>query len=103
MLLNYILVGCPCVLARDRAFFKTLFFSGDRGSDLRMVKTKEILSFRDSETSYLNPELSPVKAIETSDVAVASELRIFVTNGYLFRPTNPRGHCEQTIGKLNSR
>ena len=40
---------------------------------------------------HLNPELCPVKAIETY-VAVASELRISVTNSYLFRPTNPRGH-----------
>ena len=60
------------VLTRDQAFFKTLFFSGDRGSDLGMV-------------------LCPVKAIETY-VAVASELRVSVTNGYLFRPTNPQGH-----------
>ena len=38
-----------------------------------------------------NPELCQVKAIETY-VAVASELRVSVTNGYLFRPTNPQGH-----------
>lgn len=40
---------------------------------------------------HLNPELCPVKAIETY-VAVASELRVSVTNGYLFRPTDPQGH-----------
>ena len=34
--------------------------------------------------------MCPVKAIETY-VAVASELRISVINGYLFRPTNPQG------------
>ena len=80
-----------------------------------MVKTEEILRFpqddgllfnhvwgktlRDGASKYnvfgirrhLNPELCPVKAIETY-VAVASELRISVTNGYLFRPTNPHGH-----------
>ena len=33
------------ILARDQAFFKILFFSGDRGSDLGMVKTGEILRF----------------------------------------------------------
>ena len=33
------------ILARDQAFFKILFFSGDRGSDLGMVKTEEILRF----------------------------------------------------------
>ena len=101
------------ILARDQAFFKTLFFSGDRGSDLGMVKTEEILRFpqddgllfnhvwgktlRDGASNvfgirrHLNPELCPVKAIETY-VAVTSELRISVTNGYLFRPTNPHGH-----------
>ena len=99
------------ILARDQAFFKTFFFSGDRGSDLGMVKTEQILRFpqndgflfnhvcgktpRDGASNFfgirrhLNPELCPVKAIETY-VAVASELRIFVTNGYLFRPTNPK-------------
>ena len=98
------------ILARDQAFFKTLFFSGDRGSDLGMVKTEEILRFpqnngllfnhvwgktlRDGASNvfgirrHLNPEVCPVKAIETY-VAVASELRISATNGYLFRPTNP--------------
>ena len=33
------------ILAQDQAFFKTLFFSGDCGSDLGMVKTEEILRF----------------------------------------------------------
>ena len=31
--------------ARDDAFFKTLFFSGDRAHDLNVVKTQEILRF----------------------------------------------------------
>ena len=39
---------------------------------------------------HSNPQLCPVKAIETY-VAVASELRITLSNGY-FRPTNHRGH-----------
>ena len=38
-----------------------------------------------------NPELCPVKAIETY-VAVASVLRVSVTNGFLFRPTNHQDH-----------
>ena len=101
------------ILARDQAFLKTFLFSGDRGSDLGMVKTEEILRFpqddgflfnhvcgktpRDGTSNvfgirrHLNPESFPVKAIETY-VAEASELRISVTNGYLFRPKNPRGH-----------
>ena len=33
------------ILARNQAFLKTLFFSSDRGSDLRNVKTLEILRF----------------------------------------------------------
>lgn len=97
------------ILARDQAFFKTLFFSADRGSDLGCVQTAEILRFplddgflfnhvwgktlRDGASNVFgirrhpNPQLCSVKAIETY-VAVASELRISVTNGYLFRPTN---------------
>lgn len=102
------------VLARDQAFFKALFFTGDRGSDLEMVRTEEVLRFpqddgllfnhacmgknlRDGAFNVFgirrhpNPELCPVKAIETY-VAVASELRVSVTDGYLFRPTNHQGH-----------
>ena len=113
------------VLTRDQAFFKALFFSGDSGSDLGMVRTEEILRFpqddgllfnhvwgktlRDGVSNvfgirrHLNPELCPAKAIETY-VAVATELRVSVTNGYLFRPTKPsRSYCEQTIYKLISR
>lgn len=97
------------ILARDQAFFKTLFFSADRGSNLGCVQTAEILRFpqdggflfnhvwgktlRDGASNvfgirrHSNPQLCSVKAIETY-VAVASELRISVTNGYLFCPTN---------------
>ena len=79
-------------ILRAQAFFKALFFSGDRGSDLGMVKTEEILRFpqddgllfnhvwgktlRDGTSNVFgirrhpNPELCPVKAIETY-VAVA--------------------------------
>ena len=99
------------VLARDQPFFKALFFSGDRGSDLGMVRTGETLRFPQDDgllfnhvwgknlagwcfqciRRHPNPELCPVKALETY-VAVASELRVSVTNVYLFRPTNPQGH-----------
>ena len=40
---------------------------------------------------HSNPQLCPVKAIEIY-VAVASELRITLSNGYLLRPTNQQGH-----------
>jgi len=87
------------ILARDQAFFKTLFFSANRGSDLGCVQTAEILRFpqgdgfllnhvwgktlRDGSSNvfgirrHSNPQLSPVKAIVI---------------GYLFRPTYHRGH-----------
>lgn len=101
------------LLARDQAFFKALFFSADRGSDLGRVKTDEILRFpqddgllfnhvwgktlRDGTSNVFgirrhpNPELCPVRAIENY-VAICSELRITLTEGFLFRPTNPHGH-----------
>ena len=100
------------ILARDQTFFKTLFFSADRGSDLGCVKTAEIMRFpkdgflfnhvwgktlRDGAYNvfgirrHSNPQLCPVKAIETY-VAVASELRVTLSNGYLFRSTNHQGH-----------
>lgn len=40
---------------------------------------------------HSNPQLCPVKAIETY-ATIASELHISVINGYLFRPTNHQGH-----------
>ena len=103
------------ILARDQAFFKALFFSADRGHDLGLVQTQEILRFprddgflfnhvwgktlRDGASNMFgirrhpNPSLCPVKAIETY-VAVTAELGITLRNGYLFRPTNARGHVE---------
>ena len=39
------------LLARDQAFFKALFFSGDRAADLALVKTQEILRFRTTQVS----------------------------------------------------
>lgn len=100
------------ILARDQAFFKTLFFSGDRGNDLGLVQCQEILRFpqdngllfnhiwgkalRDGASNmfgirrHSNPSLCPIKAIETY-FAVASELRVNLHSGYLFRPTNSHG------------
>ena len=42
------------VLIRDQAFFKTLFFSGDRPGDLSQVKTPEILRFPDNSGLLFN-------------------------------------------------
>ena len=38
-----------------------------------------------------NPTLCPVRAIELY-VAIAKELSVDLSTGYLFRPTNPQGH-----------
>ena len=42
------------LLARDQAFFKALFFSGDRATHLAFVKTQEILRFPDNSGFLLN-------------------------------------------------
>ena len=98
--------------ARDAAFFKTLFFSGDRANDLTLVKTQDILRFprddgflfnhvwgktlRDGSSNLFgirrhpNPSLCPVKAIETY-MAVSSEIGLHLSHGFLFRPTTPHG------------
>ena len=44
----------PFILARDQAFLKTFLFSGDRGSDLGMVKTEEILRFPQDDGFLFN-------------------------------------------------
>jgi len=89
------------------SIFKTLFFSADGGSDFGRVQMAEILHFpqdngflfnhvwgktlRDGASNvfgihcHSNPQLCPVKAIETY-ATIASELHISVINGYLFPP-----------------
>ena len=100
------------ILARDQAVLKTLFFSGDRGSDLGQVKTAEILRFprddgflfnhiwgkslRDGSSNMFgihrhpNPLICPVAANEKY-VAICQRLSIDLSLGYLFRPTTPQG------------
>ena len=101
--------------ARDDAFFKTLFFSGDRAHNLNAVKTQEILRFpcddgllfnhvwrktlRDGSSNlfgicrHWNPSLCPVKAIETY-MAVCAELGLNLSHGFLFRTITPRGGAQ---------
>lgn len=101
------------ILARDQAFFKTLFFSGDRGSDLGQVKTAEIARFpaddgllfnhvwgktlRDGASNLFglrrhpNPVICPVKAIEDY-MAVCERIGVDLREGYLFRPTSHQGN-----------
>ncbi len=100
------------ILARDQAVLKTLFFGGDRASDLGNVKTSEILRFpsddgllfnhvwgktlRDGSSNMFgirrhpNSLVCPVAAIELY-VAVCHQLQIDLSRGYLFRPTTPQG------------
>ena len=99
-------------VARDQAYFKCVFFSGDRPGDLGRVKVPEILRFPNDDGFLFNhvwgkalsngdenvfgirrnPQLviSPIKGIEQY-MAVARDLRIDLTSGYLFRPTSPQG------------
>ena len=101
------------ILARDQAFFKALFYSGDRAGDLGLVKTAEIARFPDDSgllfnhvwgktlrdgarnlfgmRRHQNPSLCPVRGIEIY-VSIAKELSIDLTTGFLFRPTNPQGN-----------
>jgi integrase len=106
----------PCevfITARDQAFFKCLFYSGDRAGDLGLVKMAEIARFpddsgllfnhtwgktlRDGSSNLFgmrrhpNPSLCPVKGIEMY-VAIAREIGIDLSRGYLFRPTDHHGH-----------
>ena len=96
------------ILARDQAYFKLAFFSGDRPGDLGQVKVPEILRFpnddgflfthicgktlRDGDSNVSgvrrNPQsiICPVKGVEQY-VEVARELGVDLTKGCLFRPT----------------
>ena len=96
------------IIARDQAYFKLAFFSGDRPGDLGQVKVPEILRFpnddgflfnhiwgktlRDGDSNVFgvrrNPQsvICPVKGVEQY-VEVARELGVDLTKGYLFRPT----------------
>ena len=100
------------ILARDQAFFKAVFFSGDRPGDMGQVKVPEILRFpnndgllfnhvwgktlRDGNSNIFgikrNPQTSvcPVRGIEQY-IAIAEQLKINLKSGYLFRPTNQQG------------
>jgi len=98
------------ILARDQAYFKAAFFSGDRPGDMGQVKVPEILRFpnddgflfnhvwgktlRDGDSNVLGVKrnsqtrICPVQRIEYY-MTVAQYLRIDLTKGYLFRPTTP--------------
>ena len=100
------------ILARDQAYFKAVFFSGDRPGDMGQVQVPGILRFpnddgflfnhvwgktlRDGDNNVFgirrNPNVvvCPVAAIERY-IEIARGLNIDLTTGYLFRPTTPNG------------
>ena len=100
------------VVARDQPYFTCVFFSGDRPGDLGRVKVPEIFrlpnddgflfnhvwgkTLRDGHENVFgirrNPQLAicPIKEIEQY-MLVARDLKIDLTTGYLFCPTNPQG------------
>ncbi|KAK3747892.1 hypothetical protein QZH41_001356 [Actinostola sp. cb2023] len=107
-----------CIL-RDQAYFKILFFSGDRPGDLGQVKSQEILRFpnndgllfnhtwgktlRDGSTNLFGIRRSgdliicPVYATELY-VNHSKAIGISLTSGYLFRPITPdRGVASKSL------
>lgn len=100
------------IIARDQAYFKTDFFSGDWLGDLGQVKVPEILRFpnddgflfnhiwgktlRDGEHNVfgisrnLQMTISPIRAIEHY-LDVARQIKVDLTRGYIFRPTTNKG------------
>ena len=100
------------MLARDEAFFKALFFSGDRTSDLSNVKTAEIIrlpgdssllcnhirteTLRNGDANVFafkrgrNCLVCPVTGIEMN-FQIASLLKIDLSRGFLFRMLTKEG------------
>ncbi|KAL9965310.1 hypothetical protein ACROYT_G029091 [Oculina patagonica] len=98
------------VIARDQAYFKLVFFSGDRPGDLGQIKVPEILRFPNDEGLLFNhiwgktlrdgdenvfgvrrnaqAEICPVRGIERY-MEVTRDIRVDLTRGYLFRPITP--------------
>ena len=115
------------LLARDDAFFKCLFFSGDRTNDLTLVKSQEVLrlpndqgflfnhiwgkTLRDGTTNifairrYEDISLCPIAAVERY-FSVSSTLGVDLATGFLFLPLTPRHMVENkqlSTGALQSR
>ena len=98
------------VIARDQAYFKLVFFSGDRPGDLGQIKVPEILRFPNNDGLLFNhiwgktlrdgdenvfgvrrnaqAEICPVRGIERY-MEVTRDIRVGLTRGYLFRPITP--------------
>jgi len=95
------------ILARDQAVLNTLFFSGDRCSDLlRRFPSDDGFHFnhirgktlRDGSSNIFeiprhpNSLICQVTAMENC-VAIGDELAIDLSKGYLFRATTPHGNA----------
>ena len=100
------------MLARDQAFFKALFYSGDRAADLLHVKTPEILRFPDNSGLLFNHMWTktlrngdvnvfafrrgqhsctcPVQGIEVY-LKIAASLQVDIYRSYLFRSLTKEG------------
>ncbi|CAB3996884.1 LIGHT-DEPENDENT SHORT HYPOCOTYLS 6 [Paramuricea clavata] len=100
------------VMAQDQAYFKAVFFSGDRPGDMGQVKVPEILRFPNNNGFLFNhtwgktlgdgssivfgirrnpqTNICLVRGIEQY-ITIAEQLKIDLRQGYLFRPTNPQG------------
>lgn len=100
------------IFVRDQAYFKTLFFSGDRPGDLAVVKTHEILRFPNDDVLLFNHtwgktlrggksnlfgikrcanlKICPVTAIEKY-LSTSRAMHVNLTDGFLFRPTTAQG------------
>lgn len=95
------------IIARDQAYFKTAFFSGDRPGDLGQVKVPEILRFPNDDGFLFNhiwgktvrdggirrnPQMTicPIRGVEHY-LDVARQIKVDLTRGYSFCPTTPKG------------
>ena len=98
------------IIARDQAYFKLAFFSGDRPGDLGQIKVPEILRFPNDDGLLFNhiwgktlrdgdenvfgvrrnaqAEICPIRGIECY-MEVTRDMRVDLTRGYLFRPVTP--------------
>ena len=82
------------IIARDQAYFKTAFFSGDWPGGLGQLKVPEILLFPNDDGFSFNHIWG--KTLRDGDHNVFGHYldvarQIDLTRGYLFRPTTPKG------------
>ena len=93
------------MIARDQAYFKLAFFSGDRPGDLGQIKVPEILRFPNDDGFLFNhtwgktltafgvrrnaqAEICPIRGIERY-MEVTRDIRVDLRCGYLFRSVTP--------------